>query len=352
MNKPIMNTLFFLCALFFASSCNSKAENSQFKMVDSSDVFKDGEYFAEAHASTLVRLDNGEVLASWFGGTKEGNDDVGIWLARKTNGNNWSKSIQIAKIRDDAHWNPVLFVDNSKQVHLFFKVGKKIPTWETWLMSSTDGGHTWSEPVELVEGDRGGRGPVRNKPIILSNGNWIAGASTEEGAWIPFVDISKDDGQSWQRSADINFDTVEVKGKGMIQPTLWESTPGKVHMLLRTTSGFIYRSDSEDNGQTWSEAYSIGLPNPNSGIDLVKMKNGDLALLYNPDSKDWGSRGELRLALSKDNGSTWKDVFTLESGDPKDEYSYPAIISWDNTLGMTYTFNRKTIVFRELTISK
>lgn len=352
MNKPILNILFFLCVLFFATSCSSKSENPQFEMVDSSEIFKDGEYFAEAHASSLVRLDNGEILASWFGGTKEGKDDVGIWLARKTNDNNWSQSVQVAKIRDDAHWNPVLFVDNSKQVHLFFKVGKKIPTWETWLMSSTDGGHTWSEPVELVSGDRGGRGPVRNKPIILSNGDWIAGASTEEGAWIPFVDISKNNGQSWQRSADISFDTVEVKGKGMIQPTLWESTPGKVHMLLRTTSGFIYRSDSEDNGATWSKAYNIGLPNPNSGIDLVKMKNGNLALLYNPDSKDWGSRGELRLALSKDNGSTWKDVFTLENGNPKDEYSYPAIISWDDNLGMTYTFNRKTIVFRELAISK
>lgn len=352
MNRLILNTILLICVFSFLSSCNSKTENDQFELVNSADIFKDGEYFIEAHASTLVRLDNGDVLASWFGGTKEGNDDVGIWLARKTNDNNWSSSVQVAKIRDDAHWNPVLFVDNSNKIHLFFKVGKKIPTWETWLMSSTDGGHTWTEPIELVVGDRGGRGPVRNKPIILSNGDWIAGASTEEGAWIPFVDISKDNGSSWERSDDISFDTVEVKGKGMIQPTLWESAPGKVHMLLRTTTGYIYRSDSDDNGRTWSAAYNIELPNPNSGIDLVKMSNGNLALLYNPDSKDWGSRGELRLALSKDNGTTWADVFTLENGDPEDEYSYPAIVSWDNHLGMTYTYNRKTIVFKELKIEE
>lgn len=47
------------------------------------------------------------------------------------------------------------------------------------ITSSKDYGQTWSAPRELVNGNRGGRGPVRNKVIILSNGDWIAPTSTE-----------------------------------------------------------------------------------------------------------------------------------------------------------------------------
>ena len=55
----------------------------------------------------------------------------------------------------------------------------------------------------------------------------------------------------------------------MIQPTLWESKDGSVHMLTRTKLGKIYRSDSLDGGKTWCRAYATNLPNNNSGIDPV-----------------------------------------------------------------------------------
>src|SRR3546814_13002149 len=60
-------------------------------------------------------------------------------------------------------------------------------------------------------------------------------------------------------------------GEGVIQPALWESAPGKVHMLLRSSAGVICRSDSEDYGKTWSPVYKTDLPNPNSGIDATKL---------------------------------------------------------------------------------
>ena len=107
-------------------------------------------------------------MVAFFGGTKEQNNDVGIWLV-KGSPRQWSTPIEIAKVREDPHWNPVLFKPTSGEIILFFKVGKTTDLWETWFMTSKDNGSTWSKAKELVPGDIGGRGPVRNKPIVLSN---------------------------------------------------------------------------------------------------------------------------------------------------------------------------------------
>ena len=333
-----------------AVSCNAKKnESAQDAVTDSTKiekdyVFGDDRPFAQCHASTLVRLNDGQFLVAWFGGTEEKNPDVGIWMSKGQRGN-WGKPKEVAKIREDAHWNPVLQTTADGKVLLYFKVGKEIAQWETWVKTSSDGGETWSDAYELVKGDKGGRGPVKDKLIELSDGTWLAGASNEVKNWEVFVDRSEDKGKTWKASSYFKIDTSEIKGKGAIQPTMWESKPGEVHMLVRTTGGLIGRSDSYDNGKTWSPIKKTSMPNPNSGIDVAKLADGTLALTYNPDDKNWGSRSPLNLALSYDNGKTWPDKFELDKGKDKDEFSYPAIISWGDSVAVTYTWNRKKIAF-------
>lgn len=308
-------------------------------------VFGDDRPFAQCHASTVLRTDEGDFLVAWFGGTHEKHDDVGIWLSRGEPGN-WSTPVEVAKIREDAHWNPVLFKDPSGTILLFFKVGKTIDFWETWVQTSNDNGKTWSEAYELVAGDRGGRGPVRNKPIILSDGTWLAPASNElKGVWNAFVDRSEDGGSTWVQGAFIPLDRNEIQGEGVIQPALWESAPGKVHMLLRSSAGVICRSDSDDYGRTWSPVYKTELPNPNSGIDVTRLEDNTLALIYNPDDTNWGSRGAISLAVSGDNGETWNTSVELERLGEDDEFSYPSVISFGDTVAVTYTWQRETIAF-------
>nr|WKN35180.1 exo-alpha-sialidase [Tunicatimonas sp. TK19036] len=308
-------------------------------------IFGDEQPFPQCHASTLLRNTNGQFLVAWFGGTEEKDDDVGIWLSRGRP-DHWSTPEEVAKLRDEPHWNPVLFQAPDETIYLYFKVGKEIDHWETWVQTSTDGGETWSEATELVEGDRGGRGPVRNKPIILSDGTWLAGASQEDNqVWDAFVDRSTNQGKSWEKSDFLEIDRTELEGEGIIQPTLWESEPGHVHMLLRSSAGYVYRSDSEDYGKTWSPVYRTPLPNPNSGIDITQLADGTLALAYNRDNENWGARAPLSIALSTDNGETWPRVLDIEEGVPDDEFSYPAIISFGDTIAVTYTWQREKIAF-------
>lgn len=302
-------------------------------------VFEDDRPFKQCHASTLVETDDGGLLCAWFGGTEESKPDVAIWMSR-FDGRNWGAPFRVAKVENTAHWNPVLFRDPRYGYFLFFKVGKRVPVWRTYVMSSPDG-KQWSEARELVPGDVGGRGPVKNKPIILSNGTWLAGASTEHGRWSPFADRTEDGGKTWERSADWQIDRKLISGDGAIQPTVWESAPGHVHALLRTSCGKIARADSQDYGKTWSPVYLTTLPNNNSGIDLVALENGRLLLVYNPVGKNWGPRTPLNLAVSDDNGNTWRDIASLET--EKGEYSYPAIIRTAKGVALCYTWKRERV---------
>ena len=144
------------------------------------------------HASTVLPLKNGHVLVAWFGGSRESNNDVGIWLSEKTEAG-FSEARCIASSMEP-HWNPVLFEGEDGRILLFFKVGHPIPDWRTLVMESKDLGKTWSAPREVVPGDdSGGRGPVRNKPIRLKSGRVVAPASVERGLWRCFMDISDDD---------------------------------------------------------------------------------------------------------------------------------------------------------------
>lgn len=305
-------------------------------------LFGDDQPFPECHASTIIHLKTGEFMAAWFGGTEEKDDDVGIWMTIGRPGN-WRKPFEVAKLSNVPHWNPVLFDAPDGKIFLFFKVGKEIAQWETWVMVSKDQGATWSKAEELVKGDRGGRGPVRNKILVLADGTWLAGASNENGPWNVFFDRSDDGGLTWKATPYLKVDRDKIKGRGVIQPTMWESSPGDIHALLRSTTGVICRTDSKDNGKTWSPVYETSLPNPNSAIDIVKLPDGTLVLALNPTQKNKGARDRISLALSFDNGKTWPKILDLENGEKGDEFSYPAIINFGDTVAITYTWKRKKI---------
>lgn len=62
----------------------------------------------QCHASTLVRLPCGTLVAAWFAGLREGSEDTAIWLSRYEH-NLWTTPQRVAAREGEAHWNPVLF---------------------------------------------------------------------------------------------------------------------------------------------------------------------------------------------------------------------------------------------------
>lgn len=313
-------------------------------------LFDDARPFKSCHASTLLELSSGDTLSAYFAGTREGATDVGIWSSRRAKGT-WRPPVLVSAQAGTPHWNPVLLRNPDGRIRLFFKRGEIWFNWRTFIMESLDEGTTWSEPRPLVPGDDSPRGPVKNKPIVLGDGSLLAGSSIErKGGWNDvFVDRSLDGGSTWEKSELVPIDHGRVAGPGVIQPTLWESNPGSVHMLVRSTGGSICRSDSADGGRTWCQLYAISLPNNGSGIDLARLADGRIALAYNPISVNRGRRNPLVLSISKDNGTTWPETLTLEpEGEEREEYSYPAVIPHAGGISLTYTWRRERIAFVRL----
>lgn len=331
-------------------------------------VFEEGKVTPSCHASTVLPLDNGEVMVAWFGGKHEKNPDVEIYVSVRNAAGEWSKPVVVSDNDNIAHWNPVLYKRQNGEIILYFKYGAEIPTWITKYVISKDNGKTWSEPRVLVEGDVGGRGPVKDKCLRLSDGTLLAPASTEGGKWLCFIDRSDDDGLTWERTEYFAQPKYHGLNVGLIQPTLWESAPGTVHCFMRSNAGAIYRSDSGDYGKTWSKPRRTRLPNNNSGIDCARDDSGRLWLLYNPVGVNWGVRYPLMLACSDNNGKSFEPILNCEPGfkcapavlDPKKkqskqaggEFSYPAIVYEGDKLYVSYTYNRKQIVYWEIEIAR
>lgn len=287
------------------------------------------------HAATLIRTDCG-ILAAWFGGTHEGHDDVQIYAAHRSDADGtWSAPQCVSVIEPIPNWNPVLY-DNGEEILLYYKRSKEIHSWNTMFTTSRDGGDTWAVPRRLCEDDIDGRGPVKNKPIRLSNGTILAGASFEQGPWRCFCDISADNGYTWEQTPFLPVPTEDTE---VIQPSLWEDDRG-VHMLVRSKNKKIFRSDSTDFGKTWCTLYPIDLPNNNSGLDLVKVAENRIILCCNPVTE---GRTPLSLFESTDSGDTFVRLFDLET--EPGEYSYPAVITDGKYLYGCYTWKREKMVF-------
>ena len=247
----------------------------------------------ECHASTLVEIPGG-IAAAWFGGTYERHPDVGIWLSFNTTGR-WSKPVEVANgYQNDTltypTWNPVLFQPRSGPLMLFYKVGPNPRDWWGMLTTSEDDGRSWSKPIKLGEHGAIGHllGPVKNKPIELSNGGLLCPSSSERDdpelgtVWKVHFEYSPDLGKTWQVLGPIN-DGIAFDA---IQPSILTHANGDLQILCRTRQGQLGESWSTDGGQSWATISASSLPNPNAGTDAVTLQDGRQLLVYNHTTRE------------------------------------------------------------------
>ena len=295
--------------------------------------------FASAHASTIVETRDG-LVAAWFGGTREGANDVGIWTSRRAGGK-WSPPVEVATgVQPDGSrlptWNPVLFELRKGELTLFYKVGPNPRAWWGMTRTSSDDGRTWSAARRLPDGILG---PIKNKPVRLADGTVIAPSSTETpdspSIWRVHFERTRDAGTSWTVSRPPAAATGAIDA---IQPSILMHPGGKLQAVGRTRAGRVFETWSEDAGQSWSPMTLTELPNPSAGTDAVTLKDGRHLLVYNHTPK---GRTPLHVAISRD-GKKWDTAHVLES--EPGEYSYPAVIQTaDGLVHITYTWRRERI---------
>lgn len=295
-------------------------------------VFTDAPH-RQCHASTLIETSRG-LVAAWFGGTEEKNEDVGIWSAYHdgagwTRPTQWADGVQHSSLRYPC-WNPVLSQEpGDGLVTLFFKVGPNPKEWWGETLTSYDRGRSFRDQKRLPEGIDG---PVRSKPLLLADGSLLCPSSTQHGGeWrIHFEKLQHGD---WSR-----FEPTDQPFE-VIQPTLLTHPEGRLQALCRSKNGSIIETESTNGGVTWSKLKPTVLPSNNSGIEALTLHDGRHLLLYNHLTS---GRHALHLAITED-GRTWHTAAVVEQ-EEKGEFSYPAMIQAnDGRVHMTYTWNRKRV---------
>ncbi|HKS35545.1 MAG TPA: sialidase family protein [Verrucomicrobiae bacterium] len=313
---------------------SSQSRSAQLPGLVKSQFIVENPPFRSSHASTIVETRKG-LLAAWFGGTAERNPDVGIWVCRH-DGRKWSPPVEVANgVQSDGKrypcWNPVLFRPKNGPLLLFYKVGPSPSAWWGMLITSSDHGQTWSQPARLPDGQVG---PVRNKPVSWPDGSLLCGSSTEDSGWRIHVERTPDLGATWERTPALN----DGREFGLIQPTILKWPSGKTQILCRSRQGTVVESWMGADWKSWSAPAQTMLPNPNSAIDAVLLRDARGLLVYNHTTR---GRSPLNVAVSSD-GILWEAALVLES--EPGEYSYPAVIqSGDGLVHITYTWKRQRI---------
>lgn len=305
--------------------------------------------FRECHASTIAETKSG-LVAAWFGGTKEGNPDVGVWLSRNLAGT-WTAPVEAANGAETEvprrHCiNPVLFQVPSGPLLLFYKTGD----WWGYMKRSTDDGASWSKPERM---ENGYFGPIKNKPVTLRDGSILSPSSSEFGRAKPggfpgssngrvHFERSVNGGKTWQFIGPVN-DGIEISA---IQPSILFHPGDRLQAIGRTEQGRLFETWSDDGGISWGTLSLMSLPNNDSGTDAVTLKDGRHLLVYNHRTNDPGrhhaDRTPLNVSVSKD-GKTWQAALVLET-EPRREFSYPAVIqTGDGLIHITYTWKRQRI---------
>lgn len=299
----------------------------------------------DCHSSSLLELENGDLLCTWFGGTKEGAPDVKIWLARKPKGGEWQTPVSVADGGGKTVFNPVLVQLKGGDIQIYY-CSPDIDTGQ--VITSSDNGHTWSDPRQLPEGFVG---PIVNKPVYMDDGTIIAGSGLQgnPGKRI-HVERSKDNGKTWTKVGPIS-DPTNTKYK-IIQPTILVHSQKRLQILARTNEKHkdakLAQTWSEDGGLSWSPVTDATLPNNNSAVDAVTMDDGRHLLVYNHSTREdpiggRKGRGILTVAVSKD-GINWEAAAVLEYRTGKVQYSYPTVIQTkDGLVHVTYSWHRVRI---------
>jgi len=218
--------------------------------------------FPSAHASTIVQTKDG-LLAAWFGGTRERAPDVGIWASRWPTvasaeagdaGGAWTAPVEVANgAQPDGTrhpcWNPVLFDMGDGSITLFYKVGPSPSQWWGMALTTRDGGKTWSDRRRLPDGILG---PIKNKPVRMSDGTIVAGSSTESAenpsVWRVHFERSTDGGKTWTIVKPAAVDTGSELDA--IQPAILIHADGRLQAVGRTRSQRIFETWSSDRGKT------------------------------------------------------------------------------------------------------
>jgi len=318
------------------------------------------------HAPGVVELPDGQLFVSWYRGSGERKaDDVAVYGARLQPGEkSWSEPFLLVDTPGFPDCNTSLHLDDNGRLWLFWPI-ILANTWESCLTRvlvtdnpGTAGCPKWtrSDTLFLKPADfapeakqrlaeelsqlarpltgreteviatlkarlddkllqRLGWQP-RCKPTVLPSGRMLLPLYSDTYSF-SLMAISDDHGQTWRASQPL-------MGFGNIQPSVLRRNDGTLIAYMRENgiTEKVRVCESTDDGETWGRVTTLDIPNPGSGLDAVRLRNGVWLLVLNDTVN---GRNRLSVVLSDDEGKTWPVRRSLEDH-PEGKFHYPAMI--------------------------
>ncbi len=331
------------------------------------------------HSSSIIETSPGSFLVCWFHGSGERKaNDVLVNGARLNSGQTkWSPMFVMADTYNLPDCNPVLFIDKQNKLWMFWAAvvanrwersllkyrtstdykGEGTPNWDWQGVITLQPGEIFAETVEKGFNELQKEEPIwseyaplftemtieaakdpvkrqtgwmmRTHPIILPGGRIILPIYSD-GYNLSMAAYSDDQGKTWHSSKP-------MVGFGPNQPSIIRKNDGTLVAYFRDDGSVPMRvliSTSKNDGEDWSWAVDTDIPNPSSSLEVIRLQDGRWIMVYN-DTED--TRSQLAVALSEDEGATWKWKKYLEKG--KGSYSYPAVIQAKSGLiHVTYSY--------------
>jgi len=303
------------------------------------------------HPAAIEELRGGDLFIAYYGGDGEYEGDTAVFGSRLPKGSTrWTTPKRIADTPARSEGNAVVWQDPTGVVWLFYVV-RYGETWSDSVIKfkySLDEATTWTDS-DLLSFEKGLM--VRSQPIQLMNGDYLlpvyheTGADRERSApdTCSFFFRYNPKTKTWSESTRI------YSPQGNLQPAVVQITND--HLIAYCRPGgdfqpnpnrFVIRAESRDGGYTWSKGEKSQFPNPNSAVDLIRLRNGHLLLVFN--NTNGGDRMPLTAAISTDNGKTWPYVRDLVNK-PGDTAAYPYVIQTaDGQIHGVYTSQERTVI--------
>lgn len=303
-----------------------------------------------SHVASICELPDGALAVAWYAGSREGAGDVAIYLSsRQATDAAWSSPRPIvtreSASRDLNRYvkkvgNPLLFADTSGTLWLVY-VTVAVGGWSGSSLNvaiSADRGATWTVGQRLTLSPFFNVAElVKNAPVPLDDRGWAVPMYHELVS--TFAEVL------WLH--ETNGEIVATKSRMSAgwfgyQPALTQLSAGRALAILRDDGATraLSIARTEDAGRSWSQPEGLTLPNPDSGLDGIRLQDGRLLLAFNDSTT---GRENLRLAMSSDEGRTWTRIATLAEEAGAD-FSYPFLMQTRNgDVHAVYTWHRKAI---------
>jgi len=218
------------------------------------------------------------------------------------------------------------------------------------MMTSTTDGVNWSEPVSV--------GIAANEsPRQSLTGQWFAGSgnklifcgdTTPNGVFWDYVGMTEPQYQS----------SLNRGGLSLLTEASWYQTDDYIiHQMLRSHDGYVWMSESYDNGKTWSEAYSTNFTSDTTMANFGRLPDGRFYFVGSPTYGS--SRYPLSLYLSED-GYNFDKYYTIrdERYSVKDDnwtkegyFGYPEVLISGEYMYIHYTKRKEVAEVTRIKLS-